>query len=117
MQSKTKGGIAQCMCDVIVEEHCTQVINKPTGCRNMLKNNKLNELTDMYALFSKVPSTLKNILSEMAPYIEDRGKSIIDDDENKKDPIKFTKTLLQLKAEMDTMVMNCFGNDPKFNQC
>lgn len=83
----------------------------------MLKNNKLNELTDMYALFSKVPSTLKNILSEMAPYIEDRGKSIIDDDENKKDPIKFTKTLLQLKAEMDTMVMNCFGNDPKFNQC
>ena len=64
-----------------------------------------------------MPSTLTNFLKAMTEYIEDRGKSIIDVDENKKNPIKFTKTLLQLKAEMDTMVMNCFGNDPKFNQC
>ncbi len=52
-----------------------------TGCKSMLKNNKLDELTEMYKLFSKVESTLKFILNEMSPYIEDRGKGLIDDDE------------------------------------
>jgi cullin 3 len=31
----------------------------------MLKNNKLDELKDMYTLFSKVETTLKYILAEM----------------------------------------------------
>ena len=82
----------------------------------MLKNNKLDELKDMYTLFSKVESTLKYILEEMQPYIEERGGSFISDDELKKDPVKFTKALLGLKKEMDDMVNNCFNNDPKFNQ-
>jgi len=76
-----------------------------TGCKSMLKNNKLDELTEMYKLFSKVESTLKFILNEMSPYIEDRGKGLIDDDELWKDPVKFTNQLLKLKKEMDDMVL------------
>lgn len=87
-----------------------------TGCKAMLKNNKLDELKDLYKLFSKVETTLKHILGEMGPYIEERGKSFIDDDELKKDAVKFTRALLSLKKEMDDMVNNCFANDPKFNQ-
>jgi len=82
----------------------------------MLKNNKLNELKEMYQLFSKVDTTLKYILEVIQPYIEERGKSFIDDDELKKDAVKFTKALLGLKKEMDDMVTTCFSNDPKFNQ-
>ena len=70
----------------------------------MLKNNKLDELTEMYKLFSKVEQTLKFILNEMAPYIEERGKCLIDDEELRKDPVKFTNQLLKLKKEMDDMV-------------
>ncbi len=81
----------------------------------MLKNNRLEELTSMYTLFSKVKVTLKFIIEEMQPYIEERGRGIIDDDTNKKDPVKFTKALLSFKLEIDNMVNNCFGNDPKFN--
>jgi len=88
-----------------------------TGCKNMLKNNKYDELTDMYKLFSKVESTLKHILNEMGPYIEDRGRSLINDEELRKDPTKFTNQLLKLKKEMDDMVNQCFSNDAKFNQC
>lgn len=80
----------------------------------MLKNNRYDELKDMYRLFSKVDSTLGFILEEMSPYIEERGKSIIDDDELKKDPVKFTIALLTLKEEMDTMISECFTDDPKF---
>jgi cullin 3 len=104
------------MCSVLIEDNAQNVITKETGCKAMLKNKKLDELKDMYTLFSKVDSTLKHILEEMSPYIEERGKSIIDDDELKKDPVKFTKHLLNLKHEMDDMVNVCFKNDPKFNQ-
>lgn len=70
----------------------------------MLKNNKLDELSEMYRLFSKAEETLKFILAEMGPYIEERGKSLIDDIELWKDPTKFTTMLLNLKKEMDNMV-------------
>ncbi len=83
----------------------------------MLKNNKLDELSEMYRLFSKAEDTLKFILAEMGPYIEERGKGLIDDEELRKDPVKFTTQLLKLKKEMDDMVHQCFNNDPKFNQC
>lgn len=115
MQTKTKGALLGTMCNVLIEDNAQQVISKETGCKSMLKNKKLEELKDMYNLFSKVEGTLKYILEEMSPYIEERGKSIIDDDELKKDPVKFTKQLLELKKEMDSMVVECFKNDPKFN--
>jgi len=70
----------------------------------MLKNNKFEELKDMYLLFSKVDTTLKFMLEEMSPYIEERGKSIVENEEFKKDPVKFTLALLELKKEIDTMV-------------
>lgn len=116
MQQKTKGQLIQTMCNVLIDDQAEAVIAKETGCKAMLKNKKLDELTDMFSLFSKVETTLKYILAEMAPYIEERGKAIIDDDELKKDPIKFTKQLLALKHEMDEMVKQCFKDDPKFNQ-
>lgn len=40
----------------------------------------------------------------MNPYIEGRGKKIIEDENNLKDPIEFTQKLLDLKKEMDEMV-------------
>lgn len=44
----------------------------------------------------------------MSPYIEERGKKIVEDDKLLKDPIEFTKKLLELKSEMDKMVEESF---------
>lgn len=44
----------------------------------------------------------------MSPYIEERGKKIVEDEALLKDPIEFTKKLLELKQEMDNMVENSF---------
>lgn len=116
MQPKTKGQLISTMCRELIEVKAEEIVQKETGCKSMLKNEKLDELKEMYDLYSKVDTTLKYILNEMGPYIEERGKAIIDDVELKKDPVKLTKQLLALKAEMDKMVNYCFNNDPKFNQ-
>jgi len=44
----------------------------------------------------------------MAPYIEARGEKIVSDEALLKDPIEFTKQLLDLKSEMDDMVEKSF---------
>jgi hypothetical protein len=106
MDSKTKNKLRSTLDEVIVEKHAQNVINKQgTGCKEMLKNNKLDELKKMYKLFSRVEGTLKYILLEMGPYIESRGQIVIDDKELQKDPVKFTQKLLELKKEMDETVV------------
>ena len=117
MDPKTKGKLNSTLNEVVIEKNAQAVINKEgTGCKEMLKNKKLDELRNMYTLFSRVDSTLKYILLEMGPYIEGRGQVVIEDEELLKDPVKFTEKLLELKKEMDEIVVECFENDPKFNQ-
>lgn len=117
MEPKTKQKLNKTLDEVIIEKHAPVVINKEgTGCKEMLKNKKLEELTKMYTLFRRVEGTLKYILLEMTPYIEGRGQVVIEDEELLKDPVKFTEKLLELKKEMDEIVLECFDNDPKFNQ-
>lgn len=50
----------------------------------------------------------------MSPYIEGRGEKIIGDEQLLKDPIEFTKKLLELKYEIDNLVDKSFLNDIKF---
>jgi hypothetical protein len=117
MDPKTKTKLNNTLNTVIIETHAQEVINKEgTGCKEMLKNKKLDELTRMYQLYSRVDGTLKYMLLEMSPYVESRGMTLIQDEELLKDPVKFTSKLLELKKEMDEIVMTCFNNDPKFNQ-
>ena len=44
----------------------------------------------------------------MSLYIEEKGKNIVEDESLLKDPIEFTKKLLELKQEMDNMVEKSF---------
>lgn len=82
----------------------------------MFQHKKLEELALMYRIFKRVESTLKFIIAKMGPYIEGRGEKIISDESLLKDPIEFTKKLLELKSEMDEMVEKSFLNDIRFQK-
>lgn len=88
-----------------------------TGCEEMFKHKKLEELALMYRVFKRRDNTLKYIIAKMGPYIESRGDVIIQDENLLKDPIEFTAKLLDLKREMDEMVSLSFANDLKFEKC
>lgn len=92
------------------------MVDKDTGCDAMFLHSKLEELALMFRIFKRVESTLKFIIQKMNPYIEGRGKKIIDDEALLKDPIEFTKKLLELKREMDEMVEKSFQNDIRFQK-
>lgn len=50
----------------------------------------------------------------MNPYIVERGKKIVMDEANVKDPHQFTKKLLDFKAEIDELVSYSFSNQMMF---
>ena len=50
----------------------------------------------------------------MNPYIEKRGEAVVKDKNLLKEPIVFTKKLLDLKIEMDTMLKASFDNSMQF---
>ena len=70
----------------------------------------------MYLVFKRIDSTKKFIINKMNPYIMQEGQKIINNEENIKDPLKFTAKLLTLKLEMDSMIEHSFGNDMKFQK-
>lgn len=68
----------------------------------------------MYDVFLRVETTLKFIIQKMDPFIMQEGKKITSNEELRKDPIKFTIKLLELKAEMDQIISQAFNNDMRF---
>jgi len=46
----------------------------------------------------------------MTPFIMEKGMAIVKNDENLKDPLLFTKKLLDLRMEINLMVEGSFDN-------
>ena len=87
------------------------MVDKATGCEYMFQQSKLDQLAIMYRCFKRDSSSLKHITNKMKPYIVARGESIVKDEGLLKSPVLFSQKLLDLKAEMDTMVSVSFSND------
>ena len=82
----------------------------------MFNERKTDQLTKMYQVFSRVEKTLSHIIEEMNPYIIQEGSKIVMNEENQKDPNKFTELLLDFKEQMDNLIQTSFQNDLKFQK-
>ena len=56
----------------------------------MFEERQITELASMYSVFSREPNTLTHIIDKMQPYIETTGEQLVMNEENLKDPLKFT---------------------------
>jgi cullin 3 len=71
----------------------------------------------MYRLFKLATTALTCILDKLQDYIETKGKQIVADPELVKNPIAFTRKLLEFKSQMDEIVERAFLNDVRFQKC
>jgi cullin 3 len=102
---------------VLIEDKAQALTEKErTGVNDMFKGNRYEELKKLYNLFLKKEKTLCYIFDKMKPYIEGRGKAVINNSEVLTDPILFINKLLALKKEIDTMVQESFKNHQLFMQ-
>lgn len=85
-----------------------------SGVAFMMKNGRNDDLKQIYDTFLRVPPTLEHIRNCVADFIKTAGASIFADAEGTKDFSKFITDILNLKAQTNDMVENCFANDNKF---
>ena len=77
LQSDTKKKLLGTIEAEIIEKQAQRLVDMTTGCDKMFSDKKLNELALMFRLFKRVESTLKFMITKMAPYIEQRGEKIV----------------------------------------
>jgi hypothetical protein len=92
----------------MISNKADSIVEKDTGCDYMFLHSRLEELALMYKIFKRDANTLTLIIHKMIPYIESRGEKIVKNEQNLKDPIEFTRQLLELKKEMDKLIEESF---------
>lgn len=98
LQYETKGKIISIIeTELILNKAQAVILKEATGCKFMFNERKVDQLTIMYKVFSRCEQTLKYIIDQMNPYIMQEGGKIVGNEENQKDPIKFTEQLLEFK--------------------
>lgn len=101
---------------IVVAHAQTLAEMENTGCIEMLKHDKRDELKLMFNVFRRSEPTLSHITSKMTPYIESKGTLIVTDQEKQQDPLKYTEALLMFKHEIDTLVEYSFESHSQFQR-
>ena len=114
LQEQTRDKILKIVLSECIEQKAEDLTNMDMGCTYMFNNRKTDQLKLMYDVFLRVDTTLRYVIQRMDPFIMQEGKSIINNEELRKEPIKFTLKLLELKSEMDNMISKSFSNDMRF---
>ena len=100
--------------EYLIKDNAQTLVEMDTGINNMFKIKKRDELNEVYQLFSFYPDSLKLIQASFRSYIKERLNVLYNDKDLSKDPKKFVPSLIDLKKEMDEIVVLCFGNNNDF---
>ena len=95
----------------IIGKYMVELVDMDTGVKNMLENNKYEELEDLYNLFKFYEPSLHEISRIFKTYIKNRGNALRSNKEIYKDPKKMVPQLINLQKEINTLVLNCFKNN------
>jgi DNA-binding MarR family transcriptional regulator len=95
----------------IIGTNMKELVEMESGVKNMLENNKYNELTNLYELFKFYEPSLHEVAKVFRAYIEKRGNALRGDKEIYKDPKKMVPKLIDLQKEINSLVKECFKNN------
>jgi cullin 4 len=94
----------------LLAEHITGILQK--GLDNLLEENRVNDLSLLYSLFSRVKNGTVELCASFNAYIKKKGKTLVIDPEKDKTMVQ---DLLDYKDKMDHIVLNCFEKNDKFS--
>ena len=105
------------MVKVIIEGYDKKLVEKQeSGCEEMLKNKKLSLLKDLYLLFFMNKSSFKYIFEILKKYLKEKALTILNNPDLEKKPVKFIEEFINLKNEMDDILITSFNKDSDFSK-
>mmetsp|Transcript_9553 Transcript_9553/g.32570 ORF Transcript_9553/g.32570 Transcript_9553/m.32570 type:complete len:734 (+) Transcript_9553:62-2263(+) len=102
--------------ELITAHARTLVEMEGSGCASMMGEHKVEDLGRMYALFSRVPSTLDILRECMYGFVRHAGEEIVASQDHDKDPVTFVQEVLDLKAKFDEVVASSFRGEKRFQK-
>jgi len=118
LDRSTEPELIKILVKLLVTNHAKTLCDMPTsGCAEMFKNKKYQELHLLYSLCKKDESTFVHIKDQLTLYIETKGSSIVNDAKLQEDAIEFTKKILEFKEEADIIVEKYFESCIYFQRC
>lgn len=109
LDSSTKHPLIYTVEKELLAEHLTAILQK--GLDNLLEENRLNDLSLLYVLFSRVKNGTSELCANFNSYIKKKGRTIVIDPEKDKSMVQ---DLLDFKDKMDVIVHTCFEHNEKF---
>ncbi|KAH8276515.1 hypothetical protein KR026_006740 [Drosophila bipectinata] len=109
LDSSTKHPLIYNVEKELLAEHLTTILQK--GLDALLEDNRLNDLTLLYGLLSRVKNGTSELCGNFNGYIKKKGRTIVIDPEKDKSMVQ---DLLDFKDKMDIIVRNCFEHNEKF---
>ena len=99
---------------ILIGERAEELSKMDTGINYMFDTKRNEDLKNTFKLFEYFPKSFDVITACFKSYIVKRGQEINQNKEVTKDPKKFIPQLISLKKEMDNLVVECFENNPNF---
>lgn len=110
LDSSTKPRLIHTIEKQLLTEHITNILQK--GLDGLLEQNRLFDLSLLYALFGRVKSGHTELCVAFNAYIKKFGRTIVIDSEKDKTMVQ---ELLDFKDMMDNIVATCFKRNEKFS--
>ncbi|XP_071860494.1 cullin 4 isoform X1 [Bombus fervidus] len=109
LDASTKWSLIHTVEKQLLSEHITSILQK--GLSGLLDENRINDLSLLYNLYSRVKNGLVELCLNFNSYIKKKGKTIVIDPEKDKTMVQ---ELLDFKDKMDNIVNTCFHKNEKF---
>ena len=84
----------------LIKEHAKFLVDmENSGCRALIRDEKYDDLTRLFSLFSKVPEVLCEIRRSMQDYVKELGNDLVKSQKEKKDPKEFVTRMLKMRKK------------------
>lgn len=88
-----------------------------SGVVHMLKNQKTEDLSCMYKLFSRVSDGLRTVCDCVSQFLREQGRALVQEEhESTTNAVLYVQNLLDLKDRFDHFLHYSFNNDKNYKQ-
>ncbi|XP_071163258.1 cullin-4A-like [Mytilus edulis] len=113
LDPSTKKNLVCCVEKQLLDQHLNTILQK--GLNQLLSENRIQDLTLMYQLFSRVKDGLKELAIAFAAYIKTTGRLIVVNTDNDLEKDRdMVQKLLDFKEKLDNVIDICFAKNEKF---
>jgi len=126
LNNDSEGKLLKVIDDEVLEKRATELLEKDgSGCRVLLANDKFEDLSRLYKLFSRVPNCLSPVADMLRLHILELGDELISqkqarvdskDDKDFNDDPQFVKDLLHLHDKFIDLVTAQFAGNSLFQK-